>query len=110
MEQSGETLGCRRDTDGDGNCGQPGCPDCGNPAGAKVIGRVTLEMSYVVDLGDTDMVEHAIECCVEDIHNAVKYDDLDGLIKIRPDATLVEADIPKFLTEDHDDPHTEEAA
>lgn len=37
-------MSCSRDTDGDGNCGQPACPECG-------VGRRPVEMAAIAVSG-----------------------------------------------------------
>lgn len=84
-------------------------------------GRVFFEISYVVDLDNRDMVDDAKQCVFEDVMSAVTNDEVAECIKIKPDATASEADIPEFLLgrqdEDEDDdwindtknaPHTPE--
>lgn len=65
------------------------------------LGRVEMCISYVVDLDDQNMVDHAKESLMEDVTEAVLRDGLDGWVKIvdaRPGDT--EADIEEFLTEE----------
>jgi len=67
------------------------------------LGKVQIGHSYVVDLDDKDMVDHAKDALYEDLMNAVKYDELPSNIEAvnAPDAS--EGDIPDFLTERDDD-------
>jgi hypothetical protein len=65
---------------------------------AKRLGKVIFDLSYVVDLDDADMVDHAKECIYEDIMSAYKYDEVQNYIEVtEPDKTLKESDIPQFL-------------
>ena len=61
--------------------------------------RVVVEMEYVVDADNEDMVEEAKSCLFDDLMNSVKYDELHHHIKVveAPDAT--EDMIPDFLLE-----------
>lgn len=69
----------------------------------KRLGKVTLEISYVVDLDDPSMVDHAKECIYEDIVDAVKHNEVDSHINIdHDDGTLQESDIPSFLFDTED--------
>jgi len=63
------------------------------------LGRVTIKSSYVVNLDDEDMVNHAADTVVEDIENAVKHNELDLWIKVESALDADESDIPSFLLE-----------
>jgi hypothetical protein len=66
----------------------------------KNLARIVIDLSYVVDINDPDMIEEATQCIYEDIMNAVKYNELENYIVIQdPDSTLTEADIPDFLVD-----------
>jgi len=65
------------------------------------LGKVTIDVGYVVDLEDPDMVAHAVDSLYEDVLDAVKYNELGNWIHIGDyDSTLSEADIPSFLIEE----------
>ena len=64
------------------------------------MGRVSIIVSYPVDLDNESMVNHAKECVYEDIMSAVKYDELFNWIKVDEDPTAKPVDIPDFLQED----------
>lgn len=61
------------------------------------LGRVTFNVSYVVDLDNTDMVGEAKQCVFEDVMNAVKYDEVVNYIKTEYDPTAKQEDISEFL-------------
>jgi hypothetical protein len=68
------------------------------------LGKVKIEIEYVVDLDNDDMVEEATNCLYEKIMNAVKYNEVFDYIKVTDeDKTLKEKDIPEFLKEDEGD-------
>jgi hypothetical protein len=66
------------------------------------MGKVTIGNTYFVDLDNEAQVDEAKECLMEDMMNAVKYDELPLNIKITPEPNATEADIPEFLTEMED--------
>lgn len=69
----------------------------------KVLARVGINLGYVVDINDPDMIEHARNCFYEDLMNLIKYNELGDAIEVgEPDPTLTEADIPEFLLDEKD--------
>lgn len=65
------------------------------------LGKVKIELEYVVDLDNEDMVNNAKNCMYEDIMNIVKYEELFDMIEVTDeDKTLKEEDIPEFLIEE----------
>lgn len=65
------------------------------------LGKVKIELEYVVDLDNEDMVNDAKNYMYEDIMNIVKYEELFDIIEVTDeDKTLKEEDIPEFLIED----------
>lgn len=62
------------------------------------LGRVEFCCSYVVDLDDEAMVAEAQIAVYEDVHNAVKFDEVEAWIEVEEDPTADAADIPEFLT------------
>lgn len=74
----------------------------------KRLGRVYLELEYVVDLDDENMVERAKTCFYENFMSLVKYDEVFNRIGVREDKDAKEEDIPEFLLppEDEDPLHT----
>ena len=70
----------------------------------KNLARLVIDLSYVVDVNDPDMIEHARASLYEDVMDAVKYNRLAEVIEIQDvDPTLTEEDIPEFLLEDMED-------
>lgn len=69
----------------------------------KKLGKVIINIGYVVDLNNQTMVDEAVDCIVEDIHNAVKYNELFDWVEVveAPDAD--ESDIPDFLLDQEED-------
>lgn len=67
------------------------------------LGRVVLNMGYVVDLDNDDMVIQAREALYSDIMSLVKYDEIGESIETVEDSSLKKEQIPDFLTEDHTD-------
>ena len=66
--------------------------------------KVTLDLYYVVDAEDEQMIHYAKDCLYEDIMSAVKHDELFDLIRVvdaPPNAK--ECDIPEFLLEEEDE-------
>jgi len=67
------------------------------------LGRVRVSIEYVVDLDNKEMVDHAKDCIVEDIDNAVKFNEEHTLLEIDTDGHgLEESDIPEFLLENQE--------
>lgn len=62
------------------------------------LGRVIINMNYVVDLDNPQMVEEAKSSVYEDIMNAVKYNELSFYIDIVEDNTAKEGEIPEWLS------------
>jgi len=67
------------------------------------LGRVQISHSYVVNLDNEDMVEHARDALYEDLMNAVKFDELHSNIEVVEDPDATETEIPDFLTENIED-------
>lgn len=64
------------------------------------LGRVEFRVSYVVDLDDAEMVNHAHESVFEDVSYAAKFDEFYDSIDVVPALpTDTEDDIPEFLRE-----------
>lgn len=64
------------------------------------LGKVYIPTHYVVDLDDESMVGEAKECMLEDLMNAVKFDELPNWVQVVEDNSLSEANIPEFLKGD----------
>jgi len=70
----------------------------------KNLSRLVIDLSYVVDVNDPDMIEHARSAIYEDLINLYKNDELAEAITLQDvDPTLTYADIPEFLLEDQDE-------
>ena len=67
------------------------------------LGRVIVDMSYVVDLDNEDMVQGAKTCLYEDLMSAYKYDELGNIFDTVEDNTVTQTDIPDFLLGSTDD-------
>lgn len=65
----------------------------------KRLGRVQVH-SYVVDLDNEEMVDHAKECLYDDLSH---HSELWSFIDVVEDPNADEGEIPEFLTEDHED-------
>jgi hypothetical protein len=63
------------------------------------LGRVTLNISYIVDMDNEDMVKHAIESFYEDLMQGVKYGHITDWIDVIEDKNATEDMIPEFLLE-----------
>jgi len=48
------TAVCPQDTDGDGNCGRPGCPRCGNQFPGEYDATPQVQPVAYVSIGNTD--------------------------------------------------------
>lgn len=65
------------------------------------LGKVKIELEYIVDLDNQDMVDQAKNALYEDLMNAAKYEELFDMIEVTDeDKTLKEEDIPEFLIEE----------
>ena len=65
------------------------------------LGKVVINLEYVVDLDNKEMVEHAQDALYEDLMSAYKYNGLANWIGIKEgDENLSESDIPEFLLEE----------
>ena len=67
------------------------------------LGKVYFHASYIVDLDDKDMVDHAKDCIYEDVTNSVKYDEVACWIKVEEAPDADEGDIPEFMREDDEE-------
>lgn len=67
------------------------------------LARVIIDLGYVVDINDPDMIERARNCFYEDIMNMMKYNELGDAIELGElDPTLTVSDIPNFLMDEKD--------
>jgi hypothetical protein len=67
------------------------------------MGKVKVNIGYVVDMNDADMIEEAKSCVYEDLCNAVKHDELMSHIVVEQDASAKHSDIPDFLKEENEE-------
>jgi len=67
------------------------------------LGRISLDLNYIVDMDNEEMVRHAIEALYEDLMQGVKYGDLANWIRISEDKDAKEDMIPEFLLEEQND-------
>ena len=63
------------------------------------LGRVSLDINYIVDMDNEDMVKHAIESFYEDLMQGVKYGNITDWIDVVEDKNATEDMIPEFLLE-----------
>lgn len=69
------------------------------------LGKVKIELEYVVDLDNDEMINDAKNAIYEDLMAAYKYDELFDAIHVTDeDKTLKEEDIPEFLKEEDELP------
>jgi hypothetical protein len=62
------------------------------------LGKVKIQIEYVVDLDDEEMVQHAFDALYEDLCGACKYDSIHDVLEItEEDPSLKQEDIPEFL-------------
>jgi len=65
------------------------------------LGKVVVNMGYVVDLDNENMVESAKEALYEELMTAHKYNGVANWIGVITDGEgLSESDIPEFLIEE----------
>ena len=68
------------------------------------LGKVKIELEYIIDLDNQDMVDQAKNALYEDLMNAAKYEELFDMIEVTDeDKTLKETDIPEFLREEDEE-------
>ena len=72
------------------------------------LGRVTIDLGYVVDMDNDEMVDRAKQNLYDDIRTLDNNDELSAWIGVHEDNTLTENDIPEYLTSDKEDDKDEE--
>jgi hypothetical protein len=72
------------------------------------LGKIVLDLAYVVNLNDQDMVDQAKECIYEDIMSAYKYNEIHNYIEVIESPESEESDIPEFLLEKDEEDEDEE--
>jgi len=66
----------------------------------KKYKRLIIDLGYVVDAGDDEMIQRAKECFYEDVINLDKWNELFETITEVDAPEATEADIPEFLLEE----------
>jgi hypothetical protein len=67
------------------------------------LGRICVDLNYIVDMDNDEMVRHATEALYEDLMQGVKYGDLANWISVSEDKNATEDMIPEFLLEKEND-------
>ncbi len=67
------------------------------------LGRICVDLNYIVDMDNDEMVRHATEALYEDLMQGIKYGDLANWICISEDKDAKEDMIPEFLLEEQND-------
>ena len=67
------------------------------------LGRVIVNMDYIVDLDDQAMVARAMRCLFNDLMQANEYDELSAWLTTIEDDNVTEGEIPEFLLDDCED-------
>jgi hypothetical protein len=67
------------------------------------LGRICVDLNYIVDMDNDEMVRHATEALYEDLMQGIKYGDLANWIRISEDKDAKEDMIPEFLLEEQND-------
>jgi hypothetical protein len=63
------------------------------------MGRVCLDLNYIVDMDNDEMVKHAVESLYEDLMQGVKYGNISNWIDVIEDKNATADMIPEFLLE-----------
>ncbi len=67
------------------------------------LGRICVDLNYIVDIDNDEMVRHATEALYEDLMQGIKYGDLANWIRVSEDKNAKEDMIPEFLLEKEND-------
>jgi hypothetical protein len=67
------------------------------------LGRICVDLNYIVDMDNEEMVRHATEALYEDLMQGIKYGDLANWIRVSEDKNAKEDMIPEFLLEKEND-------
>jgi len=67
------------------------------------LGRICVDLNYIVDMDNDEMVRHATEALYEDLMQGIKYGDLADWIRISEDKDAKQEMIPEFLLEEQND-------
>jgi len=63
----------------------------------KNLGRIVVDLGYIVDLNDSTMVENAKKCFYEDLMGLVKFNQVWDGFKIQKAKKAKIQDIPDFI-------------
>lgn len=61
------------------------------------LGKVVINLKYVVDLDNDEMVQRAKDCLCKDVMSLIEYNDLVNAIDAVEDSSVKEDQIPSFL-------------
>jgi len=67
------------------------------------LGRICVDLNYIVDIDNDEMVRHATEALYEDLMQGIKYGDLVNWIRVSEDKNATEDMIPEFLLDKEND-------
>jgi len=67
------------------------------------LGRISVDLNYIVDIDNDEMVRHATEALYEDLMQGIKYGDLGNWIRVSEDKNATEDMIPEFLLDKEND-------
>lgn len=67
------------------------------------MGKLIIELSYVVDLDNEEMVEHAKQLLYDDVTSLANDVDIHSWVATIEDSSLSERDIPSFLLDEEDE-------
>ena len=67
------------------------------------LGKVVIDVGYVVDLDNERMVQQATDALYADMIHAYQYDEMSGWITTVVTGGLLESDIHDFLLEGDED-------
>lgn len=65
----------------------------------KNLGKIVIDLGYVVDVDDKDMIEEAKRCFYEDLMSAYVNNELISWMEVIKQKGLTESDIPEHLLE-----------
>lgn len=66
----------------------------------KKYSKLVIDLGYVVDPDNHDMIQEAQQCFYEDLMSAYKYNDLYDCIRLVESPESKKSDIPSFLLEE----------
>ena len=68
----------------------------------KKYAKLIVDLGYVVDPENHDMIQEAHQCFYEDLMSAYKYGDLYDCIRLVESPSSKKSEIPSFLLEQED--------